>query len=298
MQSRRQRFQRWSKMLTKFETQSNRAKGLSFNPVRPWITSSLHKGRVQLWDTGIGANLDMIDNYDGPVCSVGCKLWRFLLALHGHFDFTIEYPWMVSASEAMHIWNWQSRHCISVLTDHNHYVMCAAFHPKEDMIVSAPLEQADRVWDTAGLRKKTASRGKNELFGGDAAVVKCVPEGHEGGEYWAYFHPTLPLVISGADDRQLETKACEVDTMRGHTNNVSCVLFHPKHELISNSEDRTIRVWDISKRLDVQTFPRDGGDLHSGLCSVFGPVRLVGGVRERASGKCSRSCVGVCVVGF
>jgi coatomer protein complex subunit alpha (xenin) len=46
--------------------------------------------------------------------------------------------------------------------------------------------------------------------------------------------------------------------MRGHTNNVSCVLFHPKHELIvSNSEDRTIRVWDISKRLGVQTFRRE-----------------------------------------
>ena len=55
-----------------------------------------------------------------------------------------------------------------------------------------------------------------------------------------------------------ETKAWEVDTMRGHTNNVSCVLFHPKHELIiSNSEDRTIRVWDISKRLGVQTFRRE-----------------------------------------
>ena len=46
--------------------------------------------------------------------------------------------------------------------------------------------------------------------------------------------------------------------MRGHTNNVSCALFHPKHELIvSNSEDRTIRVWDISKRLGVQTFRRE-----------------------------------------
>ena len=53
-------------------------------------------------------------------------------------------------------------------------------------------------------------------------------------------------------------KAWEVDTMRGHTNNVSCVLFHPKHELIvSNSEDRTIRVWDIAKRLGVQTFRRE-----------------------------------------
>jgi coatomer protein complex subunit alpha (xenin) len=36
------------------------------------------------------------------------------------------------------------------------------------------------------------------------------------------------------------------------------VLFHPKHELIvSNSEDRTIRVWDIAKRLGVQTFRRE-----------------------------------------
>lgn len=46
--------------------------------------------------------------------------------------------------------------------------------------------------------------------------------------------------------------------MRGHTNNVSCVVFHPKQELIiSNSEDRTIRVWDISKRLVVQSFRRE-----------------------------------------
>ena len=199
-------------------------------------------------------------------------------------------------------------------------------------------------------------------LGGNDAIVKYVLEGHERGVNWASFHPTLPLVISGADDRQIKlwrmnetkvvrywmlcfyiffflfkwvgafilslplmptfesqrnpviylpkfsflsslwkfdtllydfifssmicfinilrhlfdtylklisashtsflnftlfqiifhvvfSKAWEVDTMRGHTNNVSCVLFHPKHELIiSNSEDRTIRVWDISKR--------------------------------------------------
>jgi len=55
-----------------------------------------------------------------------------------------------------------------------------------------------------------------------------------------------------------DTKAWEVDTMRGHTNNVSCCLFHPKHELIvSNSEDRSIRVWDMSKRVGVQTFRRE-----------------------------------------
>jgi coatomer protein complex subunit alpha (xenin) len=35
-------------------------------------------------------------------------------------------------------------------------------------------------------------------------------------------------------------------------------LFHPKHELIlSNGEDKTIRIWDMSKRTAVQTFRRE-----------------------------------------
>ena len=46
-----------------------------------------------------------------------------------------------------------------------------------------------------------------------------------------------------------ESKAWEVDTCRGHSNNVSCVTFHPRKELIlSNSEDKTLRVWDLTKR--------------------------------------------------
>ncbi len=50
-----------------------------------------------------------------------------------------------------------------------------------------------------------------------------------------------------------ESKAWEVDTLRGHTNNVSCVLFHARQDLIiSDSEDKSIRVWDMSKRTGVQ----------------------------------------------
>ena len=73
------------------------------------------------------------------------------------------------------------------------------------------------------------------------------------------FHPTMPLLVSGADDRQVkmwrynESKAWEVDACRGHYNNVSCVIFHPKAELIlSNSEDKSIRVWDMQKRTCLQ----------------------------------------------
>ena len=53
-------------------------------------------------------------------------------------------------------------------------------------------------------------------------------------------------------------KAWEVDTCRGHYNNVSCAIFHPRQELIlSNSEDKSIRVWDMTKRTCLHTFRRE-----------------------------------------
>ncbi|KAL0360610.1 UNVERIFIED_CONTAM: Coatomer subunit alpha-1 [Sesamum radiatum] len=289
-------------MLTKFETKSNRVKGLSFHSKRPWILASLHSGVIQLWDYRMGTLIDRFDEHDGPVRGVhfhksqplfvsggddykikvwNYKLHRCLFTLLGHLDyirtvqFHHEYPWIVSASDdqTIRIWNWQSRTCISVLTGHNHYVMCASFHPKEDLVVSASLDQTVRVWDIGALRKKTVSPADDilrlsqmntDFFGGVDAVVKYVLEGHDRGVNWASFHPTLPLIVSGADDRQVkiwrmnDTKAWEVDTLRGHMNNVSCVLFHARQDIIvSNSEDKSIRVWDATKRTGLQTFRRE-----------------------------------------
>jgi coatomer protein complex subunit alpha (xenin) len=39
--------------------------------------------------------------------------------------------------------------------------MCAQFHPKEDLVISASLDQTVRVWDFSGLRKKTVSIAEN-----------------------------------------------------------------------------------------------------------------------------------------
>ena len=44
--------------------------------------------------------------------------------------------------------------------------MCAAFHPSDDMVVSASLDQTVRVWDTSGLRKKTVHGVPTEGDGG------------------------------------------------------------------------------------------------------------------------------------
>jgi coatomer protein complex subunit alpha (xenin) len=158
---------------------------------------------------------------------------------------------------------------VAVLTGHNHYVMSALFHPRDDLIVSSSLDQTVRVWDTASLREKTLSIGGGgvsavDVFGSNDASVKHVMEGHDRGVNWACFHPTEPLVASVADDRVVklwrmsDSKAWEMDTLRGHFNNVSCVAFsNTKDILVSNSEDKTIRVWDKQTRSAIHTFRRE-----------------------------------------
>ncbi|KAF7798456.1 hypothetical protein EIP86_009677 [Pleurotus ostreatoroseus] len=302
-----------SVMLTKFESKSNRVKGLAFHPTQPLLAASLHNGSVQLWNYRMGVLVDRFEEHEGvyaqkvvsspmlmsragPVRAVAIhptrallatggddykiKVWdirpqnrRCLYTLHGHLDYvrTVQFhhemPWILSCSDdqTIRIWNSTSRNCIAILTGHSHYVMSAQFHPKEDLIVSASQDQTVRVWDISGLRKNTpnSAPGTFDTFD-NFSTVKYVLEGHDRGVNFATFHPTLPLIVSAADDRQIkiwrmsETKAWEVDSCRGHFNNVSTALFHPKHELIiSCGEDKTVRVWDLTKRSAVQTFRRE-----------------------------------------
>lgn len=64
------------------------------------------------------------------------------------------------------------------------------------------------------------------------------------------------LILTHAET--IETKAWEVDSCRGHFNNVSSAIFHPRQELIlSAGEDKTLRVWDMTKRTAIATFRRD-----------------------------------------
>lgn len=250
-------------LLDKFEEHDGPVRGICFHDQQPIFVSGGDDYKIKVW------------NYIQRKC---------IFTLLGHVDyirttyFHHEYPWILSSSDdqTIRIWNWQSRQCISVLTGHNHYVMCAQFHPSEDLVVSASLDQTVRVWDISGLRKKSVAPGpsaledhlKNptatDLFGQADAVVKHLLEGHDRGVNWACFHPTLPLIASGADDRQVklwrmnDSKAWEVDTCRGHYNNVSCVVFHPHQDLIlSNAEDKSIRVWDMTKRTCLHTFRRE-----------------------------------------
>lgn len=180
-------------------------RGIAFHPTQPLFVSGGDDYKIRVW------------NYKTRKC---------LFTLNGHLDyvrtvyFHYEYPWIISASDdqTIRIWNWQSRKCLAILTGHNHYVMSAQFHPTQDYIVSASMDQTIRVWDISGLVKKNRAapgtmpfddpfgRGSPQAdgFGISEVTVKYILEGHDRGVNWASFHPTLPLIISGSDDRQVK----------------------------------------------------------------------------------------------
>lgn len=252
-------------LIDRFEEHEGSVRSVDFHPTQPLFVSGGDDYTVKVW------------SLDTRKC---------LFTLSGHLDyvrtvyFHHDLPWIISCSDdqTIRIWNWQNRQEIACLTGHNHYVMSAQFHPSKDLIVSSSLDQTVRVWDISGLRQKHSAPQTNfyenqynrqqapqqDIFGNTDAVVKYILEGHDRGVNWASFHPTLPLIVSGSDDRQVklwrmsETKAWEVDTCRGHTNNVLSVLFHPHEDLIiSVGEDKTIRIWDLNTRTPVKQFKRD-----------------------------------------
>ncbi|AAS51997.1 ADR077Cp [Eremothecium gossypii ATCC 10895] len=250
-------------LLHRFEEHEGPVRGVDFHPTQPLFVSAGDDYSIKVWSL---------------------STHKCLFTLNGHLDyvrtvfFHTELPWIISASDdqTIRIWNWQNRREIACLTGHNHFVMCAQFHPTEDLVVSASLDETVRIWDISGLRKRHSAPGsqsfeeqmitQQNLFDGGFGdcVVKFILEGHTRGVNWASFHPTLPLIVSGSDDRQVKlwrmssTKAWEVDTCRGHTNNVDSVIFHPFQNLIiSVGEDSTIRVWDLDKRTPVKQFKRE-----------------------------------------
>nr|GAT59180.1 coatomer alpha subunit [Mycena chlorophos] len=251
-------------LVDRFEEHEGPVRAVNFHPSRALLASGGDDYKIKVWD-------------------IRPQNRRCLFTLHGHLDFvrTVQFhhemPWIISCSDdqtiscsddqTVRIWNSTSRNCIAILTGHSHYVMSAFFHPKDDLVVSASVDQTVRVWDISGLRKGSPNQGTGpgnfESFD-TFSTVKYILEGHDRGVNYAAFHPTLPLIVSAADDRTIkiwrmsETKAWEVDSCRGHFNNVSTAVFHPKHELIvSCGEDKTVRVWDLAKRTAIQTFRRE-----------------------------------------
>lgn len=268
-------------------------RGVDIHHKKPLLVSGGDDCHVKLWNYESGSCLHTFSGHVGWIRSV-----QFHYSFNsqqqqqqerkddeeeGNLD---ERPWILSASDdqTIRIWDFDKKICLRVLTGHNHFVMSAAFSENDCLIISASLDQTVRAWDVTGLwlstageslgvtemsqQKQTSFNQRNLLIRRDV-IVKFVLEGHTRGVNGASFHPSLPLLASAADDRQVkiwrttETKAWNAETLCGHESNVAGCIFHKvpgdeTHYILSAGEgDGSIRMWSLDTRVETNTFRSD-----------------------------------------
>ncbi|KAF8045562.1 hypothetical protein N665_4717s0001 [Sinapis alba] len=247
----------------KFAQRSDRVKSVDLHPTEPWILASLYSGTVCIWNYQTQVITKSFEVTDVPVRSakfIPRKQWVVAGADDLHirvynyntmdkvkvFEAHSDYircvavhptlPYVLSSSDDMLIklWDWENGWaCTQIFEGHSHYVMQVVFNPKDtNTFASASLDRSIKIWNLG-------SPDPNFTLDAHQKGVNCV-DYFTGGD--------KPYLITGSDDHtakvwDYQTKTC-VQTLDGHTHNVSAVCFHPELPIIlTGSEDGTVRIW-------------------------------------------------------
>eukprot|EP00123_Amoebidium_parasiticum_P009176 comp19305_c0_seq1/m.22166 comp19305_c0_seq1/g.22166 ORF comp19305_c0_seq1/g.22166 comp19305_c0_seq1/m.22166 type:complete len:898 (-) comp19305_c0_seq1:632-3325(-) len=246
----------------KLSARSDRVKGVDLHPTEPWMLCSLYNGNVNVWNYETETLIKTFEVADLPVRAcrfVARKNWivtgsddmllrvfnyntlEKVQTLEAHSDYVRSIavhpvqPYLLTCSDdqTIKLWDWERWACVQTFQGHGHFVMMVVFNPKDtNTFASASLDRTIKVW-------QLGSPTPNFTLEGHEKGVNCV-DYYQGGE--------KPYLISGGDDGNVkvwdyQNKVC-VQTLAGHTQNVSVACFHPDLPIIiSGSEDGTVRIW-------------------------------------------------------
>ncbi|KAG6422303.1 hypothetical protein SASPL_118870 [Salvia splendens] len=247
----------------KLAQRSERVKSVDLHPTEPWILASLYSGTLCIWDYQTQTMVKSFEVTEQPVRSakfIARKQWVVAGSddMHIHvynyntmdkvkvFEAHTDYircvavhptlPYVLSSSDDMLIklWDWERGWlCTQIFEGHSHYVMQVTFNPKDtNTFASASLDRTIKIWNLG-------SPDPNFTLDAHLKGVNCV-DYFTGGD--------KPYLITGSDDHtakvwDYQTKSC-VQTLEGHTHNVSAVCFHPELPIIiTGSEDGAVRIW-------------------------------------------------------
>ena len=106
--------------------------------------------------------------------------------------------------------------------------MSASFHPKDDLVVSASLDQTVRVWDISGLRKKTVAPGGDDVLRLPQVCRRHLSNlsGHASCIHWkwqdTYFGRKSDYILQHSQPCCLQARPGKLDLTAMLTDNAEC----------------------------------------------------------------------------
>jgi dipeptidyl aminopeptidase/acylaminoacyl peptidase len=181
------------------------------------------------------------------------KLWEFangnmkeLKTLNNHTDpvycvaFNNDGKWLASSSldKTIRIWNVADGKQLQEMKGHTDIVDAIAFSPDGKLLASASgmADKSVRLWNPA-----------------DGKEIKNLGT-HGGSVYAVAFSPDGKLLASAGSDNTIKIWDVpgqkEVTQLKGHEMGVTGVVFTDNNKLVSVSQDRTVRIWDLSIKVE------------------------------------------------
>lgn len=291
-----------------FKGHRSHVTAVAFHPVWSTLASASDDGTINVWDTQTGelertirahtravTGLDFAASGRLASCSgdLSIKVWdsandyaniRTLIG-HEHTVSAVKFvppqdSLLLSASrdKTVRVWQVDSGYCLRVIKGHSDWVRTLAPSFDGQLFVSAGSDREARIVtiDTGETRAVAA---------GHEHVIECVAIappasaktiGKLQGQDYPIEDTNLRYFATGSRDKNIiiwDSRGEKVTTLHGHDNWVRGLVFHPngKH-LISVSDDKTLRVWDLETPKLVKTIVAHS---HFVTCIAWGGAQSI-----------------------